>query len=479
MNISDIQDELLRSEYPYLLPDHDPDIERYYFLRGSGQSGDALNIFQSRLKPRYPDDEFRTALLRSYRSHDPAFRRLMGMAYRSLGERSLEQVKRSVGYIAGKAELYNRKDVYSTIRTAEDIMRLLPRDRFEAVAGIERLLRYAQVMNFQVKSMLRAVELIRAYLNQSLTVVEDERKRQKQKRQKEEDRERRMRFQNGGLLIDFSSVVFSPADLSRIEIPKTFTRIEDQILAFCVKYWNLTSDPAFEQILFLYSRKFGTKHYDVYMAIRRSKIAKRRDDEILSAVMSALVSGYYYSIRGDRYLQLRWNSIKPQLALPEVQAEFQPRSEPEKTVVVRRKKKSAVKKKRRLKTTDKKAKKNGKKQKPAIPGKRRRRAKVFPVPVSGSVSDRLQELSGRSYDLYRDRFFTHVRPVIRKQLGAGRRIFFTPPEEAENTIFYFLESYYDDPYMNWAESEDRKSLAELGFDLESLYPIIDECFGKL
>ena len=78
MNIGEIQDELLRSEYPYLLPNHDPDIERYYYLRSTGQPEDALRIFQSRLRIRYPDDEFRTALLRSYRSRDPAFRLLMG-----------------------------------------------------------------------------------------------------------------------------------------------------------------------------------------------------------------------------------------------------------------------------------------------------------------------------------------------------------------------------------------------------------------
>jgi hypothetical protein len=91
----------------------------------------------------------------------------------------------------------------------------------------------------------------------------------------------------------------------------------------------------------------------------------------------------------------------------------------------------------------------------------------------------MQELSGRSYDLYRERFFTHVRPVIRKHLGAGHGIFFTPPEEAENLVFNFLKSSYDDPFMNWAESEDRENLAALGFELDSLYPIIDECFGKL
>ncbi|MDR0601788.1 MAG: hypothetical protein LBG42_05345 [Treponema sp.] len=520
MNIGEIQDELLRSEYPYLLPNHDPDIERYYYLRSTGQPEDALRIFQSRLRIRYPNDEFRTALLRSYRSRDPAFRLLMGAAYRALGERSLERIRRAINYIVDKADHYNRRDVYSTIRAAEDIMQLLPRDRFEAVAAIERFLRYAQAMDFKVKSMMKAVELIRAYLTQSLSVAENEKRRRERRRRREEEETRRFKLRFGGPVIDFSSVVFSPGDLSRIEIPENITRIEDQILAFCVKYWNQIDDPAFERILFLYSRKHGTKHYDVFLAIRRSRMAKRRDDEILSAVMSALVSGYYYSIRGDRYLQIRWNIIKAQMNSPE--ALLAPGARGVKTedgegggekiekaedggdgassgavkAAAGRKpsprRKPARKKPARRKTEKKTAVRPGKTaaaKRPAeggedletrkAPARRRRKFRTVPAPAGGSVSDRLQELSGRSYDLYRERFLSHVRPSIRKILGAGRGIFFNPPERAEDLIFDFLKGHYSDPYMNWAESADRKALAEMGFELPSLYPVIDECYRRL
>ncbi|MDR1418964.1 MAG: hypothetical protein LBI86_01170 [Treponema sp.] len=491
MNISEIQDELLRSEYPYLLPDHDPDIERYYYLRSTGQPGDALRLFQSRLKVRYPDDEFRTALLRSYRSRDPAFRPLMAAAYRTLGEHSLERVRRAISYIVEKAEHYNRRDVYSTIRAAEDIMQLLPRDRFEAVAGIERFLRYAQAMDFKVKSMMKAVELIRAYLTQSLSIAENEKRRRERRRIREEEENRRIRLRFGGPVIDFSSVVFSPDDLSRIEIPGNITRIEDQILAFCVKYWNLVDDSVFERILFLYSRKYGTKHYDVFLSIRHSRMAKRRDDEILSAVMSALVSGYYYSIRGDRYLQMRWNVIKAQMNSPEAFLALSASgAEPVEEAAERtppRRRRPARKKKRKIPAA-RPEKTEAAKQSPEAggdrkiretPARRRRKSRAVPVPAGGSVSDRLQELSGRSYDLYRERFLSHVRPSIRKTLGAGRGIFFNPPEKAEDLVFDFLNEHYADPYMNWAESEERKTLAEMGFDLPSLYPVIDECYRRL
>jgi hypothetical protein len=90
-------------------------------------------------------------------------------------------------------------------------------------------------------------------------------------------------------------------------------------------------------------------------------------------------------------------------------------------------------------------------------------------------------VSGRSYDLYQDRFLAKARPAIRKVLGAGRGrgIFSSLPEKAENLVYQFLESHYSDPYMNWAESGERGELAELGFDLESLFPVIDECYRML
>jgi hypothetical protein len=427
-----------------------------------------------------------------------------------------------------------------------------------------------------------------------------------------------------GPAIDFSRVVFSPADLARIEIPPRFSSLEDQTLAFCVKYWNLINDSAFERILFLYSRKFGKKNYDVFLAIRRGRAAKRRDDEILASVLSALTTGYYYSIQGDRYLQRNWNSLKyalenagrvralpapasagaealkgsAQTALPAASGRFAlppPKGAPStparpslqrngassRTAIAgsgRRETGAAQK----LKIAPAKAPLAGKARiapekphktfaaippskpaagtlpakpaaavKPVLPAQPKplpakpaaqnvpvqpvivkpaavqvspppkpvkaantppskpsrqglpesrteisqaaaearpdkpplrkiRRGPEVPIgPAGSSVSDRLRQLSGRSYDLYQDRFLTHVRQAIRKVLGSGRGIFFTVSEDAENLVYNFLETHYSDPYMNWAESAERQELAALGFELESLNPIIDECYKRL
>ncbi|GHV91745.1 hypothetical protein AGMMS50268_22480 [Spirochaetia bacterium] len=537
MNIADIQKELLRTEYPSLQPDYDPDIERYYSLRSAGQSRDALNIFESRLKPRYPDEQFRTALFRTYRSHDPIHQKLLAVAYRNLTERSIERIRRAITYITDKIENYNKRDVYSTIRVAEEILRLFPDDRYEAVSGIERFHRYSQALNLHVKSMEKAVELVRSYHSQSLTIVENELQRRERDR-RQADRLRRIQSlqsnwdPRSGSLVDFSTVSFSPADLSRIEIPASMNRVEDQTLAYCVKYWNLVDDPAFERILFLYSRKYGKKNHDAYLIIRKGRQLKRRDDEILGAVMAALVTGYYYSVLGDHYLQQKWRVLKDMMGQdalsprpapsapaprPAVSASAAAGTSPAgaagasagKPKKAAKKKQAAKKsapkkggkpKQQALSTAAKKAavaqraavKKSAKgispvqtKGKPVTPAGQvpkgtpgwqpRRQVKT----AGGSVSDRLRKLSGRSYDLYQDRFLTHARPAIRKILGAGKGIFFNLPEEAENLVYNFLRDHYADPYMDWAESREKPALAGLGFELESLNPVIDECFKSV
>jgi hypothetical protein len=550
MNVPEILEELLRLEYPSLLPGHDPDIERYYYLRSRGDARNAMVIYQTRLKFRYPDDNFRQTLLRCYRSKDPSYRRLLALGYRALGEHCLERVKKAIAYIASKADSYNENDAYSTIKAAEDILVLFPGDRYEAAAGIDRYLRYAQTLNFCLASTSRAADLIHAYLSQSLSVVENERNRREEARQLARAGEIQRMIQTNlenyiqqknsgpakGLTIDLSAITFSPQDLARIEIPRLMSRVEDQTLAYCVKYWNLISDSAFERILFLYSRKYNRKNYEAFTAIRRGRLHNHRDDEILASVMSVLVTGYYYSIRGDRYLQQQWNVIKFSLEqnIQAASSADQGASGPAAQTPSRRSSGGRTKAARQTasgKTARKKAASGEKvikrkkkapapsspKEKKAVtreqreaaagppeiraertgPENRRTRAALPSLTsashtknrvsrtaaaisaAGGSVSDRLRELSGRSYDLYQDRFLAHARPAIRKNLGAGKGLFFKISEQAEDLVYNFLKGHYADPYMNWKDSEERQTLAAMGFDLESLIPIIDDCYRRL
>jgi hypothetical protein len=497
MDLREIQEELFRQEYPQLLAGSDPDIERYCYLRSSGQGRQALIIYQRYLKPRYPDDVLRMALLRSYRNRDPLYPRLLAVAYHRLAERALERVRRLIEYISLNIKACDTQNVYSTIRTIEDILRFFPREQYEAVSGMDRMYRYAQVLDFQVKPMEQAAEMVRSYLSRSLPVVEEERRR----RQREQSRR-----ESAPAAIDFSAVVFSGEDLKRIEIPPGLSRIEDQTLAYCAKYWNLIDDVSFEQILFLYSRKYRTKNHTVYMAIRQGRGANHRDEEILTSVMSLLVTGYYYSIQGDRYLQQKWREIrltidnrtvpavkpaarppaaapipaeaalKPAPARPPVSAASTPAEAALKPAAVPAVKPApaAVPALKPVSTRPAAAKP------PAKPA-----AVSMSVPAgaaaspAGSVSDRLRQLSGRSYDLYQDRFLAQARPAIRRVLGAGKGLFFTLPEKVEDLVYGYLRDHYSDPYMNWAESDEFRLLTDQGFRLSSLNPVIDECFRRI
>jgi len=542
MSILELETELLRTEYPQLSPDHDPDIERYYDLRSLGRSADALVLYQSRLVPRYPDDQFRTQILRAYRIRSPQYGELLKIAYHQLGQRVLERTKKLIKYIAVKADSFDETDVYSTIKTADAILALLPRERFEAVMAIERLHRYAERLRYCEKSMAKAEALIRAYVTESLSIVEEERQRRREAEARSQAEERRrlvaqdkaellkqqrmrslkerqkalqeaqrhtrlqksagVKAQPPQVHIDLNAIRFSAADLARIQIPPTLTRIEDKTLAFCFKYWNLVHDSAFERILFLYSRKYNSKHYEVFSAIQRGRLSGKRDEEILAAVMSILITGYYYSIQGDRYLQQQWTLLKAKLEGNEKNIAVSPNGGP---------KSSAQKRRKRTPVADKSRKQPGQQvtkplgsttggstagKEPQVQARGQPRLqankqpnhsadsgtneavkKTLENPVRRfSVSERLMHLSGRSYDVYQDLFLAHVRTAIRRVLGKGRGLFFSLPQEAEDLVYEFLKRNYNNPYMNWEQSQERKQLEALGFQLSALETIIDECY---
>jgi hypothetical protein len=179
MSLSEIKAELMRAEYPTLRPDHDPDIERYFELRGMGKTEAAFAVYQSRLSPRYPDINQRARTLRAYRLRDPAYAGLVQAAYTDLGDKLLERIKRVIKYLSWHAVNYDSSDAYSTIKAAESILRMLPKEQFESVAAIERLRRYADRLGYREREMEQAEGLVRAYLNESLDVVVAERDRRR------------------------------------------------------------------------------------------------------------------------------------------------------------------------------------------------------------------------------------------------------------------------------------------------------------
>ena len=543
MSLEDLKAELLRSEFPSLRPDHDPDIERYFDMRASGRPAEALSFYESRIKPRYPDEAYRTAALRAYRLRDPAYPAFIEKAYIALGDQLLERTKRMIKYVAMFASSYDRRDAYATIRAAESILRMLPKDRFEAVAAVERLRRHADLLSYQAPEIEIAEELVRSYLNEQLDVVEAERQRRQREKERdittrrsllvaqdhadtmksiEETRKRKTKQKETGrrharpaqkkvAILDLSTIRFSASDLARIQIPPNLVKIEDKTLAFCFKYWNLTEDRAFERVLFLFARKYGVRHYDIFSLIRDGRRRGRRDEEILAAVSGMLISGYYYSIRGDIYLQRSWARLKAKIEQTTESAAKRPprrirgerpvrRANPAPAAAPMRPAPQPrpietvaedLRQPRVVNTSEAVKKVRAAIDQPAKAAQKRRErvAEKAIVPAvdtrvpRGSVSDRLRKLSGKSYDVFQDRFLSKVRSAIRSVLSEsknGRKSLFPSiPQEAEDQVFAFLRDNYANPYMDWETSDARKNISLMGYELNSIDPIIDDCYRRL
>ena len=96
------------------------------------------------------------------------------------------------------------------------------------------------------------------------------------------------------------------------------------------------------------------------------------------------------------------------------------------------------------------------------------------LPVS--IAETVKKVTGKSYGIYRDLFFKEVRSAIRTilQHSAVQKLSFFGSEQnnAENIIYRFLETHYDNPYQQWQGSTEQSEVFEQGFRIDSLEPII-------
>ncbi len=93
-----------------------------------------------------------------------------------------------------------------------------------------------------------------------------------------------------------------------------------------------------------------------------------------------------------------------------------------------------------------------------------------------SIADTIKKVTGKNYGVYHDLFFKNVRASIRAilQYSAIHKLSFFGSEQnnAENIIYQFLETHYDNPYQQWQGSEEQADVLKEGFRIDSLEPII-------
>jgi len=516
---SDVRELILERVFPELRYGEDPDIERYFDLRASGRMLDALAIYKSRLRPRYPDDDKRIILLRLYRTHSPAFSEFLHGLLAERADEIITRLRSNIDAIVAPLAGVSMRDTYVVLKAVERVARLLPDDADEARRMAWNYADYAKLLGHRKAEAERAAFLLGEFYDQAS--IDDDAPTdfiaaslatEESKRLRERDEEKKNFF-------DLSRIEFDQSDVKRIEIPQGLERDEDIVLAYCHKYWLRADDPAFERIVWLYSKKYGTKNYDVFKAIKTGRSRKYQDDDILTMVSTTIATRYNYTVQGDLYMQAAWRRIKASLyglvasqnaasqhaAQQATQQASQqaaarsagPAAERRKHPSDGSKKPSALKpaaprvaqpatipapsgraghrpEERRLVRA------------PAYSTLRKEKTKkdAFPeIKASGSISDKIKRLSGRAYDVYRDIFLAKVRGPIRSALAKGRIkpgvAFSAEANEAENIVHDFMERNYSNAYMDWPSSEHRTRIRELGFDMESLDDIIETCFRKI
>ena len=526
---------ILKQEFPQLSLTEDPDIERYFEFRSLNRQAEALRLYNTKLVRRYPDDNMRVQLITYYRKHDYRFHILLTDSLVQLADRTVIQVKRVIVFFADTIAPLKRAAVYTIIKVCEKVINAISPDRFAAISFTEKYARYAERLMYHAVDMRQAADIIRMYITDTISSVREYREERDRKDAQEKARKEFQKTQAS--VIDFSKIVFTKEQIASIIIPSSIARIEDKVLAYIMKYWDRYADGAFENMLLLYSRKYGTNHYAVFHAVKVGRVRKWKDEELLHAVLANVAQGYYYSITGDLYLQRAWKQLKLNLepSVPTTKSLLSPTVKNEKSA------------KRSPQPTEKAAvKKNDKAEKvPSAKRKQRKEGKIIPavtVSISGStvtavkkeaqttaaaitalipgaetssvkpaapiksasmqptaekaaasvqiypinfnspkalpvsIAETVKKVTGKSYGIYRDLFFKEVRSAIRTilQHSAMQKLSFFGSEQnnAENIIYQFLETNYDNPYQQWQGSKEQADVFEQGFRIDSLEPII-------
>lgn len=483
--LSELQQRILKDEYPNLSLDSDSDVERYFELRSNGRQQEALDLYNGRLKRKYPDDSQRTLLMGYYRSRDSRFQEILRESLVTLADRIIVRTTYIINLLTRDIETVNMRDAYSVIKLAEGLLSVISPDRYVAIAFTEKYVRYAKSLDIRHAQMEKTADLIRQYVTDTIESVE-ELKKEREERRRQHVR-RQYQHKNRQPNFDLSQIVFNQADVDRILIPHAITRTEDIVIAYCLKYWNLANDAAFDKTVFLYSRKYKTRHNEIFQAIKNGRMHGWKDEEILNAVLANVVSGYYYNISGDLYLQRAWARAKAGLPQPEGQAQpaLMPPVAPVKTS---KRKKAAAGRKTRTTTSLKMTKPPVRTVKPVTPFMPHKPSKTeasrikpvlpqAPMMAPNSIADIIKKLTGKTYTVYKELFFRSVRPSIRSTLASAlvkkATLFDGRQNAAEELVYTFLFEHYNDPYQKWKNSAEQGQLLEFGYRLPEIEPIIE------
>ena len=334
--------EIIKLLFPDLRYGGDPDVDRYFESRKAGRLGQALSIYNGALRVRYPDDASRVTLLKLYREGDPRYASYQERLLSDFAARISSRIRRNIDLITAPLEKADLSDALRALKAVESVLSRLPGEAEGAPALLARYHEFARVLGHRQALARKALEIVREYdavsradtpsdydfVARSAAIEERRRSsaaaggtraagreegydfvsRSAQLEAKRRDAERQ-----APSYFDPARIKFTEADKSRVEISKALTRREDKVLAFCAKYWPQAGDAAFERMVFLYSRKFGGRHFEIFRAVKAGRARGATDDEILNAVAAILTTSYNYSVSGDLYMQVMWRRLRARM----------------------------------------------------------------------------------------------------------------------------------------------------------------------
>ncbi len=495
----------------------DTDLSLYYELFKNGNKEGAKNLYRNSLEKKYPYEEKRVELMRCYRTKDPRFPYVYTDAINELVDRLAFRIS---AHIDGIIDCFSDigSNPMSVLKAIQKTLRqFFPSGRDAAYDMIERLEAYSSAMNYREIEFLDAADLLKGYIDNSIFKTDEELREAKEKQDEEiersieeRDRKRAERTQNSRkrYVIDLRKVQFSREDLAEIRIDSRLKRKAHKVLAYCKLYWQKINDPDFERKIFLYSKKYNTKHYDIFRTIRDGRLRNAGDDVLLLEVFNHLSRGYEYSISEDLYMRQAWQRIKPFPASAPA-ADARRKTKP---AAVKRARKSAASAKTPAKAkplaearpavpepkpaAEKKPLSAPAEPKPpAVRPQNVPKAAVKPAaktkppaaaaPAAESLQRKVDKLPSGPFKnyhrLFRTKLVTFIEEyLIRDAITLGNmKLEEKGLEEAKDQIHRFIMDNYGRADYDWTRSPERKKVEEQGFLVPELYTITTRCYNAV
>jgi hypothetical protein len=242
----------------------DKDISLYLSLIEYREYKQAASLYEKHLIPRYPDELTRIRIIRYYRKKDVRFKETYSKAVKAIFERIVASVKKLIYYISSAFEGKNNNP-YEILKKIDLALKVLPHAKEEGIAFIGKLETYSVLLNFMPEKFNIASDILRRYFDNTLFV-----------KIKIKDISKDLKFdeyghpkeENKKVTIDLDKIVFSDEEIKMICINSELTSRSLQVLSYCRLYWRQIFNHDFEKKIFLYSKKYSTKHFRIFQIIK-------------------------------------------------------------------------------------------------------------------------------------------------------------------------------------------------------------------